>query len=154
GDVERGRRYLLQAQLDTRQQQMLLGGISPLAEGVVRGKLTIDGKPLENIRLGLIGEQEWPRMVGLRPPFEWATVLEAAHTDAQGRFEFRNIPEGRYVLAVTGARVGTTRGWETDRAPGVIEINRFAPRFTVPAFDLHPTGPTLAPPGMNLENAA
>lgn len=153
GDLERGRRYLLKAQLDPEQTQVLLGGMNPLADGVVRGKVTVDGKPLQNIRLGLIGDQEWPRMAGLRPAYSWSAVIEAAHTDARGNFEFRNIPEGRYVLAITGARIGTTRGWEVDRTPGVIEVNRFAPQVTVPKFDVRSPGPTVVPPGTDMKNA-
>lgn len=153
GDLKRARDYLLRAQLNPEQQQMLLGGMNPIADAVVDGRLTVNGKPLENIRVGLISDQEWPRMIGLRPPYTWSAVLAAAHTDRQGRYEFRNIPEGRYVLAITGARIGTTRAWEISRAPGVIEVNRFAPRFRVPAIDVRENGPVRLPPGVGLENA-
>jgi hypothetical protein len=147
GDAGRARKYLLSAQLDETQQRQLLGGVSPLSDGVVRGKITVEGKPLATIRVGLINEMDWQAMAGIQRPYSWAAVLDARVTDEQGRFEFHHIPQGRYLLVVTGARIGTTRRWSVSAHPGVIEVDRFRPQVTLPVMDFRSNGPTVAPPG-------
>jgi hypothetical protein len=147
GDPERARKYLLSAQLDETQRRQLLGGVSPLSDGVVRGKITVEGKPLDYIRVGLINERDWPAMAGLQRPYSWAAVLDARMTDKRGGFEFNNLPQGRYVVVVTGARIGTTRRWSVSSHPGVFEVDRFHPVVTLPAMDFRSNGPTIMPPG-------
>jgi hypothetical protein len=150
GDSARARDYLLHANLSPQELQAAIGGIAPLIEGTVRGRLTIAGKAVEAVRVGLINVALFRSILGAARPFDWRAVLTATHTDAKGRFEFRNIPEGRYVLIVTGGGIGRYRGAPTAvPPPGMISLDRFHATRDLPAFDLRfvpvPGGPQGMP---------
>lgn len=148
GDVERARSYLLRAGLDAEDQQQLLGGISPLADGVVQGKLSVMGRVSAGVRVGLVPVEAWRELIGIRRPHDWRLVLNATHTDASGRFKFRHVPQGRYVLIVTGGGIGTRPGVPSiSNPPGVVDVNRFRPTQTLRPFDIRYIEPTGVPPG-------
>lgn len=148
GDAQKAQQYLLHAQLSEAEIGMALRGLTPLSEGVVRGKLTLRGKPVPLLRVGLVSLENWRQMVGPSLAYGWRHVLAAAHTDDQGRYEFKNIPEGDYVLIITGGGIGRFGGRpEVSPSPGIIRLNRFQPTFQVPTFDLEFIRPIRAPEG-------
>ena len=148
GDLDRAREYLLRSGADPRDERALLGGISPLVDGTVRGRLSIQGKTEAAIRVGLVSQETWRGMIGLRTPYAWRNVLEHTHTDAQGRFALRHIPQGRYILVVTGGAIGRLSGFPSAVThPTVIEVNRFSPVADLKPIDIRITRPTGIPPG-------
>jgi hypothetical protein len=147
GDLERARQYLLHANLSETEARGYLGGIALLTNGSVRGKATVQGQPVVDVRLGLVRVDEWRSMIGICRPIEWRRVSAFTHTDKSGRFHFQNIPEGRYVLVVTGGGIGRYAGVPSVTAhPGVIELDRFHPSRELPAIDIRFVRP-IRPPG-------
>lgn len=137
GEPQRAREYLLRADLSPMELRRILGGVSPLAGGTVRGRMRIRGRREANLRLGLVRADNWPGMSGQRRPTEWRRVITSAHTRGDGAFEFRNISEGSYVLVVTGGGIGRIRGLPVVRRhPDVLRLDRFHPEITVPEFNL------------------
>lgn len=137
GDTQRAREYFFRAQLNDTERAQALGGIRPLADGTVSGRLTVNGRPREAVRVGLVGLEHWRRLRGPNRPHTWGLVLTSAHTDARGFYRFRYIPQGEYALVVTGGGIGGQGG--TPFAvphPGTVRLNRFLPRVTVPDFDI------------------
>jgi hypothetical protein len=153
GDPDRARQYLLKAGLNQDEARVMLGGVSPLADGRVSGRVTILGKAQRNVRLGLVSARHWRLLAGYCRPIQWSLVLDAAHTDAEGRFEFRAVPEGRYVLIVTGGGIGPLGGSPVvEASPGAFTVDRYRPAVTLPPFDIRFEKPTRAPRDADLGN--
>jgi len=153
GDPARAREYLLQAQLTEEEARLMLGGVSPLADGRVNGRVTIMGRPQRNVRLGLVSARHWRLLAGFCRPIQWSLVLDAVHTDDQGRFEFAAVPEGRYVLIVTGGGIGTIGGTPAvENSPRAFNVGRYQPAVTLPDFDIRFETPTRLPPDADLGN--
>lgn len=151
GDVTKARSYLLNARLNPDEQRSLLGGISPLADGVIRGQVTIQGKKLGAVRLGIVSIQNGRGLIGLRRPQAWSVVLDHTHTDDQGRFEIKHVPEGQYLLLVTGGGIGRLGSGRpvADNHPRVIVIDRFRPVQDLKTINIRittPPAPTNIPP--------
>lgn len=138
GEMDRAREYLLNSGLSKEEVRQLFGGISPLTEGLVQGKMTLNGRPRNGVRLGLLRLDYISAMVGLKQALDWRQVLELAHTNPKGEFRFRSIPEGRYVLVVTGAGIVPGRRMpQMSPVPSLINLSRRQPRYQMPTFDLH-----------------
>ncbi len=150
GDAERARSLLMNSGLDANEFRSMLTGVTPLAEGKVNGKITIDGTPVEGLRLGIARLENVERMLGLRPAHEWRAVLVSAYTRKDGSFSFEDIPEGRYVLVLTGGPVGRRPGVATLTPPGAIILAPFNAAADHQTLDLHfepePQRPTPPPP--------
>ena len=70
-------------------------------------------------------------------PFEWRHVVTAAHTDVAGRFELTNLPQGDYLLILTGPGIIPARGRPVlSRHPGVIRVDHQQRDQTLPPIDL------------------
>jgi hypothetical protein len=151
GDPERAREYLLRANLTQEEARRVLGGVSPLASGAIRGRITLQGKGSRQLRLGLVHEFMWRRLAIGRNrrwifPWQYRHVLLNAYTNDKGEFEFRHLPEGRYVLIMTGGGIGRIRGRPYAVGhPGAIELNRFVPEQTLEPIDIRFEAPTGIP---------
>jgi hypothetical protein len=124
-----------------------MAGIEPLADGTIRGELRLVGRPADGARIGLVQAGKIGELAGVCRPFAWRQVAASTYADKQGRFEFRNIPEGDYVLVLTWSSIGRLRGRPVAVGhPGVIQINRFRPNVSLPAVDLRFERPEHTPP--------
>ncbi|MFN3649661.1 MAG: carboxypeptidase-like regulatory domain-containing protein [Armatimonadota bacterium] len=155
GERELAREFLGRSELNREQLAQALGGITPLTDGKVRGRLTLDGRRIEFVRLGLINVTKWRRIVGTRRPFQWRHVSAMTHTDAEGRFEFTDLPQGRYVLVVTGGGIGQ-KTWQpvADRHPGVIQLDRFYPVHELGPINIRYVEPVRPPRNTDLGTLA
>lgn len=137
GDSEKALEYLRQAKLTSQEFQSAMAGVEPLSAGTVRGTVRLVGQPAPGTRMGLVRAGKVPELVGFCRPFAWRQVAASAYANPQGRFEFRNVPEGDYVLIMTWGSIGRLRGRPVAVGhPGVIQINRFRPEVTLPVIDL------------------
>jgi hypothetical protein len=149
GELEKGRAYFMNSGMTQAELVRVLGGITPLTAGTIRGRLTIQGRAPEAVRVGALRFDRWREMAGPVRPHAWRHVTAAVLTDAQGRFEIKNLPEGRYVLVVTGGGIGRIPG-EPAAAPhpGIIHLDRFRATQTLETFDIRfqrrPTAPDSA----------
>jgi hypothetical protein len=154
GDAEKARALLMNAGLEPEEFRRILTGVTPIADGKVTGKVTIEGVPEEGLRLGLVRLEHVDRMAGLQPPYEWRAVLASVYTRKDGSFTFDDIPEGRYALVMTGGPVGRRRGVPKVTPPGEILVDRFHAVADVNTLDLYfdpepvqpPPPPPYAPP--------
>jgi hypothetical protein len=148
GDMDKAREFLLNTGLTPNEIRGIFGGISPLTNGVVRGKMTVNSRPENGVRLGLIRVDRWPPMMGINPALQWRQVMELAHTNPQGEYEFRSIPEGRYVLVITGGGVtpNPRRMAQITPSPGLIVVNHMNRQVQVPTFDMRFVRRRLPPP--------
>ncbi len=148
GEMERAREFLLHSGMSQAELQQAFGGLSPLTDGTVRGQVTIQGERIASVRMGLVRAdgENWKEVAGLVPPEGWGRVCAMTHTDGEGRFEFRNIPEGSYYLIVTGGGLGRTPGQPVVTPhPGAVQLDRVHPVRTLPAFDIRLQAPLSAP---------
>lgn len=137
GDEDRALEFLRQAKLTPQEFQSAMGGVEPLVDGTVRGVVRLVGAPAGGARIGLVQVRKVREVVGVCRPFSWRQVAASTYADPQGRYEFRQIPEGDYVLIMTWGSIGRLRGRPVAVGhPGVIQINRFRPAVTLPAVDL------------------
>ncbi len=156
GDMDRARSYLMDAGLDQAGFRQLMGGLSPLTEGKVRGRLTFGGKAVAGVRLGLVhADQPWGEMVTEPRPHTWRHVSAAAHTDEKGNFEFTHLAEGRYFLVITGGGIGRVPGQPIVTGhPRMFQLDRFRPTQILPKIDINfrPVDPSQ--PGRTGRNTA
>lgn len=146
GDVARARQYLLGAGLSETELRADLGGVTPLPGGTVRGRMTLRGAATANIRVGLVPADRWQRLEGMCRAFDWRPVLTSAHTDLQGRFEFRDIPQGDYLLVITGGGIGRDQGTPVASPhPRAIRVDRFRENVVLRPFDIRFEAPVTVP---------
>jgi len=147
GDSEKSLEYLRKVNLNSREFQSAMGGIEPLAGGVVRGEVRLVGAPAAGARIGLVRVGKSRELMGICRPFAWRQVAASTYADKQGHFEFRDISEGDYVLIMTWGSIGRLQGRPVAVGhPGVIQINRFQPEVTLPPVDLRFEKPTRTRP--------
>jgi hypothetical protein len=148
GDAEKARTLLMNSGLKPEEFRSMLTGVTPIADGKVSGKLTIDGAPEEGLRIGLVRLEHLGRIAGMQPPYEWRAVLTSAYTRKDGTFAFEDIPEGRYALVITGGPVGRRRGVPKLTPPGEIVVDRFHAAVDMKPLDLtfEPEPPAPIPP--------
>jgi hypothetical protein len=147
GKSDKALEFLRRVKLSQEEFQSALAGIEPLADGTVRGEIRLIGHPAEGARIGLVQAGKIGELAGLCRPFAWRQVAASTYADQQGRFEFRNIPEGDYVLVMTWSSIGRLRGRPVAVShPGVIQINRFRPNASLPPVDLRFERPERTPP--------
>lgn len=149
GDKSRALAALRQASLSEAEIRAGIGAITPLADGVIRGRVTLQGAPRPGVRLGLIRADAWKEMPGFCRPYEWRRICNTTYAGPTGSFEFQRVPEGEYVLILTGGGIGRFGGQAAvSRAPGVIRMDRFHPVRELPAFDVRFVRPVEVPPGI------
>lgn len=138
GRGEQARRHLLKARLSERELRSLLGGVSPLADGTVRGRLRLRGRPQAGIRVGLVrADFPWQEMAGICRPNDWRYVFAGGHTDEEGRFVVRHVAEGEYLMVLTGGGIGRFRGGAViGRHPGSIKLDSFRPEADLGTIDI------------------
>ncbi|MGV3719620.1 MAG: hypothetical protein ACO1SX_01825, partial [Actinomycetota bacterium] len=137
GDSERALEYLRRAKLSDTEFKSAMGGVAPLTDGTIRGRVLIKGAPGVGARMGLIRAAKWRQLAGYCRPFAWRNVVTSTYADASGAFEFKNIPEGEYVVILTWGELGRDRGRPAViNPPGVIAVDRFRPIATLGAFDI------------------
>jgi hypothetical protein len=73
----------------------------------------LSGRPMTNLELGLDRD-------------DWQPAAERAAPDSQGRFAFRGLPAGEYILSATGADFGTIH-FEEVADPGWVITIRLGP---------------------------
>jgi len=147
GDSGKALEYLRAAKLSSQEFRSAMGGIEPLVAGTVRGTMQLVGKPADGARIGLVRAGKLRELVGICRPFAWRQVAASTYADKLGRYEFRNIPEGDYVLITTWSSIGRLQGRPVAVGhPGVIQINRFRPEVTLPPVDLRFEKPTRTRP--------
>lgn len=147
GKSDRALEFLRRARLSGPEFRSAMAGIEPLADGTIRGELRLVGRPAEGARIGLVRAGKIGELAGVCRPFAWRQVAASTYADKQGRFEFRRIPEGDYVLVVTWSSIGRLRGRPMAVGhPGVIQINRFRPNVALPPVDLRFELPEHTPP--------
>lgn len=149
GDSGKALEYLRHAQLSRQEFQSAMAGVEPLSAGVVRGEMQLVGQPADGARIGLVRAGKIGELAGICRPFAWRQVAASTYADKQGRFEFRNIPEGDYVLIMTWGSIGRLSGRPIAVGhPGVIQINRFRPEVTLPTIDLRFEKQSPTPPSV------
>jgi hypothetical protein len=148
GEIEKARRHLDRASMSREERDRILTGEPLLTNGTIRGRMTLAGKPENLMRIGLVRAERWLLMRGIVRPEGWRVVLAATYTNRQGRFEFKNVPEGRYVLVMTGGQIGRLAGRPTiTNNPGAIEISGAARTQDLGSIDvrLQPGRPRPGP---------
>ena len=145
GDAEKARSLLMNSGLKPDEFRRMLTGVTPIADGKVTGKITVDGVPEVGMRLGLVRLEQVERLVALRPPHEWRAVVTSTYTGSDGSFTFDDIPEGRYALVMTGGPVGLRRGTPKVAPPADILVDRFHAVANLKTLDLY-FDPTPVPP--------
>jgi hypothetical protein len=147
GEAKKSLEYLRRANLSSQEFQSAMGGIEPLADGTVRGEMRLVGEPAVGARIGLVRVEKVRELLGVCRPFAWRQVTASTYADKQGRYEFRNIPEGDYALIMTWGSIGRLQGRPIAVGhPGLFEINRFRPEVTLPRIDLRFEKPTHTRP--------
>ncbi len=137
GDLKKSRSYLLGVRGQDRETLPLLAGIAPLVSGTVQGELRVPGVRQEGVRLGLVPLDRAGDLIGIRGPASWRHVLDLTYTDARGRWQFSRVPEGDYLLILTGGGIGRDPGQPVlTPNPGVLHIDRFQPAVRVPSMVL------------------
>jgi hypothetical protein len=69
---------------------------------VIRGRLSVNGRPGAGLRVGLLPAEHWQTLVGRPRPFELRWVAAATPTDAQGSFKLDSLGQGAFFLIVMG----------------------------------------------------
>jgi hypothetical protein len=145
GDRGRALEYLRDAGLTRSELRSAFGGLGLQTAGVVRGQLLIEGRPVEGVRFGMVRVEKSRRMIGLGRALDWRHVSDLAHTDNAGRFEFRNVAEGAYILALTGGGIVPGRGATIAPHPGMLIITQESPLIELPRMNLTFQRPPPAP---------
>jgi hypothetical protein len=159
GDASRARTYLRTADMSNPGMRSMISGITPLAEGTVEGRISVQGREAEGVRLGLVRVDKWKQMAGFCRPEDWGQVSGVAYSGPGGKFTFTSMPEGDYVLALTGGGIGLYGGQAVvTHAPGLIRLDRFHSRQVLKPLDIRFTHPLKAPdegpPGSTAARAA
>ena len=148
GDERRAREHLVRSDLAPAQLEVLLDGKPLLTQGVVRGQLTMEGRARPLVRLGLVPAGRWQMMVGNCRPSQWRAVMSVTYTDAAGRFTFRNVPGGAYVLVMTGDIIGRRNGTPVvEPHPGAFGLDAQHPVRDLGKFNLRFVPVPAAPRG-------
>jgi len=137
GDSDKALEYLRRAKLSDAEFRSAMGGVAPLTNGTIRGKMLVKGRPEASARMGLVRAAKWRQLAGDCRPYTWRTVMTSVYPKKDGTYEFTNIPEGDYVVIVTWGELGRDRGRPVVfDPPGVLSVDRFRPTLTVRPFDI------------------
>lgn len=153
GDLDRARSYLLHASLGSSQFRGLLGGINPLADGTVSGRVLINGRTAP-LRVGLAPAGSSLGIPGPCRPFEWRHVTVSTETAPDGRFSLRGVAEGRYVLLLSGAGIQEHRALPKVSRVGMILVDRFHPTVELGNVELHYNEPVPISPDQGATQTA
>ena len=137
GDLARARKYLEKSELPPDRLRDILSGKNLITDGTIRGSIRVGGPPEKLIRVGLLSENLWPNLRGPCRAADWRAISYSTYTDDQGRFQFRNVASGRYVLIVTGGRIGRIPGLPLAIGhPGAVQVDRSHPSADVGEIDI------------------
>lgn len=104
--------------------------------GVVRGRVvSADGWPMPRVPVSLSTVVRTP-LVGATGQMLDAFGSASTTTDAEGRFEMREIPPGK--LAIGASKAGYTQVDESGRAVAPVGLSGFGPTESARSFDLAP----------------
>ena len=93
-----------------------------VTNGVVRGKILVNGKPLSGVKVGLVSQgtdkpgKENFKLTDFSLP---RLLIDAQQTDKDGRFAFTSIGTGRYLIALMTDKAAIPY----DLKPGSITAN-------------------------------
>lgn len=139
GEMDRAREYLLDAGLNQGELRGLLGGLSRLTNGTITGKITMHGRAVPWVRIGVVDADPgtWSQMLTEPRAHSWRQVSAVAHTNDRGEFKLEHLAQGRYLLVVTGGDIGRLVGVAlVKNHPGVIELDQFRPTQRLKPIDL------------------
>lgn len=147
GDSEKALSFLRRANLTDDEFKSAMVGIAPLVDGTIRGTAMLKGKPAAGARIGIVRAMKWRSLAGTCRPFAWRSVAASTYADEKGVFEFRNIPEGSYVLILTWSTVGRDGGRPVAiNPPGIIRLDGFRSTVTLEPFDIRFESPIRVRP--------
>ena len=144
GDPERGRSYLLRSGLDRQQLRRLVGGIEPLSDGTITGRIQVNGQDAQ-VRVGIVRAETGFGMPGPCAPFEWRHVAASTETDSEGRFRLTGVAQGNYLLMISGTPIQEHRSLPKVKGARGITLDRFKPSIDLGSVDLQFPDPTPAP---------
>jgi hypothetical protein len=143
GDLERARSYAGSASDPAESVP------APLTDGVVTGRVLINGRPLAGLHVGLVLADQAQTLPGQPRPFEHRRVAAAAYADGEGRFRIDHVGDGAYLLIVMASdrelqlrRPATT----VLHPPRTIRLDRRSPRRDLGEIDVRLNTPPAARP--------